>query len=94
MNKYTILIKKQRKTLGLLMTNFKAKGKALHCMGLEEGSIKHLDDQREQLQREYDRVTLELEVESRKLIENGLTPYDYAPDPEYLPDPDYSMYGV
>lgn len=88
MNRYTILLKKQRKMLGWLMANFKAKGKALHRMGLEEGSIKHLDDQREQFQREYDRITLELEIESRILIEKGLTPYDYAPEPEYLPNED------
>lgn len=85
MNRYTLLVKRQRKLLGKMHTIFKYKSKALYEGRTEEDLI-YLDEQRAAAQAEYDTVTDHLAKESAIMIAKGLNPYDYAPEVEYAPE--------
>ena len=86
MNRYTLLVKQQRKLLGAMRAIFKAKSKALHRGYLKE--IPSMDDRYATIQVAYNEVTDKLATESAIMIAKGLNPYDYAPEVEYIPNDD------
>ena len=86
MNRYTLLVKQQRKLLGTMRAIFKAKSKALHRGWLDQ--ISAMDEQHEVARLAYIEVTDKLVEESAIMVTKGLNPYDYAPEPEYIPNDD------
>jgi len=84
MNRYTLLVKQQRKLLGTMRATFKAKSKALHSGWQDQ--IQVMDKRYEAAYRLYIEVTDKLAEESAIMIAKGLNPYDYAPEAEYAQD--------
>jgi hypothetical protein len=84
MNRYTLLVKQQRKLLGTMRGIFKAKSKALARDHLEK--IPELDNGYAAAQAAYIKVTDKLAEESAIMVAKGLNPYDFAPEPEYIPN--------
>ena len=86
MNRYTLLVKQQRKLLGTMRGIFKAKSKALHRGWLDQ--IPGMDERYAAAQVAYTEVTDKLAEESAIMVAKGLNPYDYAPEAEYIPNDD------
>jgi hypothetical protein len=86
MNRYTLLVKQQRKLLGSMRATFKAKSKALKYGWIDQ--IPGMDERYELARLSYIEVTDKLAEESAIMVAKGLNPYDYAPEAEYIPNDD------